>query len=139
MSKLCTSIKGFFNEIFMKTQENFPLIIAVSPLFVKPKICERRRRSAAVSHSLLAEALAVGALILGGVGLMGTHQNPVQRAVVLMVAVVSAGLDSAFDALVCIAVHIVFLLQNGFGHSIAHRMSFTRGNNCLFVAFRILA
>ena len=55
--------------------------------------------------SLLAEGLAVGALILGGVGLVGTHQNPIQGAVVLGVAVVSAGLDGAFDALVGMAVH----------------------------------
>ena len=55
--------------------------------------------------SLLAEGLAVGALILGGVGLVGAHQNPVQGAVVLGIAVVSAGLNGAFDALVGIGVH----------------------------------
>ena len=41
---------------------------------------------------------------------MGTYQNAVQRAVVLAVAVVSAGLHGTFDALVCIAVHNSFLL-----------------------------
>ena len=111
-----------------------------SHLFVKAKIPRKAAQKRRLSLVLLfAEALAVSTLILGGVSLVGAHQNPVQRAVVLMVAVVGAGLDGTFDALVCIAVHIVFLLQNGFGHSIAHRMSFTRGNNCLFVAFRILA
>ena len=40
--------------------------------------------------------------------LVGAHQDPVQRAVVLGVAVVSAGLDGAFNALVCMAVHSVF-------------------------------
>ena len=51
------------------------------------------------------EGLAVGALILGGVAFMGTHQNPVQGAVVLGIAVVSAGLDGAFNALVGMTVH----------------------------------
>jgi hypothetical protein len=60
--------------------------------------------------SLLAEGLAVGALILGRVHLMGAHQNPVQRAVVLILAVVCTLLDGAFDALVCMTVHGSFLL-----------------------------
>ena len=64
---------------------------------------------------LLAEGLAVGALILGRIGLMGTHQDPVQRAVVLAVAVVGAGLDGAFDTLVCMAVHKCYLLLIGTG------------------------
>ena len=59
---------------------------------------------------LLAEGLAVSALIHGGVGLMGAHQNPVQRAVVLGVAMVCAGLNSTFDALIGMAVHHEFLL-----------------------------
>ena len=58
----------------------------------------------------LAERLAVGALILRGVGFMGTNQNAIQRAVVLAVAVICAGLNGAFDTLVCIAVHLFFLL-----------------------------
>ena len=57
------------------------------------------------STSLLAEGLAVGALVHGGIGLMSTNQDPVQGAVVLIVAVVSALLDGALDALVCIAIH----------------------------------
>jgi len=118
--------------------KNLPLIITFPPLFVKTEIYERRRRSAARAFLLPAEALAVGALVLGGVGLMGAHQDPVQGAVVLMVAVVGAGLDSTFDALVGITVHIVFLLQIGFGNSMAQRISFTRGNISLFVAFRLL-
>ena len=36
---------------------------------------------------------------------MGTHQNSIQRAVVLRVAVISTLLNGAFDALVCLAVH----------------------------------
>jgi len=53
----------------------------------------------------LTEGLAVGALILGGIGLVGTHQDSIQGAVILAVAVVSAGLNGAFDALVCIVIH----------------------------------
>ena len=41
---------------------------------------------------------------------MGAHQDPVQRAVVLILAVVSALLDGAFDALVCMTVHRFLLL-----------------------------
>ena len=54
---------------------------------------------------LCPEGLTVGALILSGIGLMGTHQDPVQGAVVLGVAVIGAGLDGAFNALVGMAVH----------------------------------
>ena len=70
----------------------------------------RQKYSAADESLLLAEGLAVGALIHGGICLMGAHHDLVQRAVVLGVAVVSAGPDGAFDALVCVAVHVMFLL-----------------------------
>ena len=60
--------------------------------------------------SLLAEGLAVGALIHGGVHLMGAHQNAIQGAIVLAVAVVCALLHGAFDALVGVAFHRSFLL-----------------------------
>ena len=59
---------------------------------------------------LHAEGLAVGALILGGIDLVGAHQDPVQRTVVLAGAVMCALLNGAFNALVCVTVHIVFLL-----------------------------
>ena len=59
----------------------------------------------AYSALSLAEGLAIGALIHGRIGFMGTHQNLVQRAVVLVLTVVSARLDGAFDALVCMAIH----------------------------------
>lgn len=41
---------------------------------------------------------------------MGTHQDPIQRAVVLGVTVVSTGLHGTLDALVGIAVHDFDLL-----------------------------
>ena len=56
------------------------------------------------------EGLAVGALVLGGVGLVGAHQNAVQRAVVLVLTVVCALLDGALDTLVGMTVHFHFLL-----------------------------
>ena len=59
---------------------------------------------------LLAEGLTVGALVHGGVGLMGAHQDAIQRAVVLAVAVISALLYGAFNTLVCVAIHRFFLL-----------------------------
>ena len=66
--------------------------------------------SAAAVTLFLAEGLAVGALIHGGIGLMGAHQDLIQGAEVFAVAVVCALLDGAFDALVGIAVHICDLL-----------------------------
>ena len=59
---------------------------------------------------LLAEGLAVGALVCGGVHLMGAHQDLLQRTVVLMTAVMGALLDGTFNALVCVTVHSKSLL-----------------------------
>ena len=70
------------------------------------------RRSWTVS-SLLAEGLAVGALILGGICLMGAHQNVVQGAIICIVAVVCALGNGTFNALVRTAVHNHFLLFSG--------------------------
>ena len=85
---------------------------------------------------LLAEGLAVGALVLGGVHLVGAHQNPVQRAVVLVFAVVCTLLDGAFNALVGVTVgHDHFLLFVGFGFSMAageESMHGQAGKDCFF-------
>ena len=54
---------------------------------------------------LLAEGHAVGALIHGRVLLVGTHHDPVQRAVVCGIAVVRALRNGALNALVGIAAH----------------------------------
>ena len=90
----------------------FPLlIIKVILLFVKnKKKCGGKIPPQEALLLFLPEGLAVSALIHSRIGLVGTHQNLVQRAVVFVVAVIGAGLDGAFDALVCIAVHIHFLL-----------------------------
>ena len=77
---------------------------------------------------LLAEGLAVGALVLGRIDLVGAHQDPVQRAVVFAVAVVSALLNGAFDALVCLVVHTIFLLLFGFCFSMSAKTKEIREN-----------
>ena len=54
---------------------------------------------------LLTEGHAVGALLLSGVRLMGTHQDAIQRAVVCLVAVMCTLGNGALDALIGITVH----------------------------------
>ena len=69
-----------------------------------------RRQKPPPRKLLLAEGLAVGALIHGRICFVGTHQNLVQGAVVFGVAVIGAGLNGAFDALISMAIHSRFLL-----------------------------
>ena len=59
-----------------------------------------RRGSGAFRRLLQLKALAVGTLDLGGVGLMGTHPDGAQAAVIGILAVVRAVVDGAVDALV---------------------------------------
>jgi hypothetical protein len=81
-------------------------IITVLHPLVKGNVWKNAAAAAAAFMLLsLAEGLAVSALILSRICLVGTHQNTVQRAVVLAVAVVCAGLNGAFDTLVCVVVH----------------------------------
>ena len=85
---------------------NFLHIITGLHSFVKGNVWKNAAAVAAAFMLLsLAEGLAVSALILSRICLVGTHQNAVQRAVVLAVAVICAGLYGAFDTLVCIVVH----------------------------------
>ena len=56
---------------------------------------------------LLAEGLAVGALVSSGIDLMGTNQNALQRAEVGILAVMLALLNSTLNALVCMTIHSV--------------------------------
>ena len=72
---------------------------------------------------LFPEGLAVGALVLGGVVLMGAHQDPVQGAVVLRTAVVLALLDGAGDTPVGAGIAVGSIRVHGiasfvFGHRI---------------------
>jgi len=61
-------------------------------------------------YLLLAKGLAVGTLIGSGVCLMGAYQDPLQRAEVIGIAVISALGYGTLDALVGLAVHCSFLL-----------------------------
>ena len=63
-----------------------------------------------IDFLLSPERLAVGALVHSRISLVGTNQNAVQRAVVGVIAVISAGLDGALNALVGILVHFSYLL-----------------------------
>ena len=92
MKKMCTLGKRIFNEY----------LTIISYLRQEKK---RQQKAAAQRALALTERLAVGALILCGIGFVGAHQNPVQRTVVFAVAVISTGLDGAFDALVGMTIH----------------------------------
>ena len=59
---------------------------------------------------LLAEGHAVGALVLGGIALVGAHHDLVQGAVVFLLAVMGALVDSALNGLVGMTVHSNSLL-----------------------------
>ena len=59
---------------------------------------------------LLSERLAVGAGIHSRIYFMCANLNAVQRAVVLILAVVCALGNSTLDAFVCVTVHSQFLL-----------------------------
>ena len=84
---------------------------------------------AAANGLSLAEGLAVGALVHGGIGFVSAYQNAIQAAVVLVVAVVSAGLNGAFNALVGVVVHGHFLLCFGFLLSMPQESQFI---HCIF-------
>lgn len=60
---------------------------------------------------------------------MGTNHNAIQSAVVLTVTVVCALLYGTLDAFICFAVHVVRLLQNGFGNSMAEKFVFNQKNS----------
>ena len=75
--------------------------------------------AAAFSFLLLSEGLAVGALVHSGVGLMGTHQNTIQGAVVLILTVVAALLNGTFDGFVGMTIHFLSPPSFGFSTSMA--------------------
>ena len=102
--------------------------------FVKGKKMRRKIPPHDRLQLLLTERLAVGALVHGRVCLVSAHQNLVQGAVVLAVAVISAGLDGAFDALVCIAVHILFLLLIWYAISMTRKFCDNLGKSFLLIA-----
>ena len=71
---------------------------------------------------LLAEGHAVGALVNSGVHFVGTHQDAVQGAVILVATMVGALLDSTLDALVCMTVHRKASFEIGFCSSMDSRV-----------------
>ena len=77
------------------------------------KSCEQKDRGSGLpSRSvclLLPEGLAVGTLICSGVHFVGTNQNVLQGAVVLILAVMGTLLNGTFDTLIG-AIHWSFLL-----------------------------
>ena len=68
---------------------------------------KKRATAFAAAHGKLlsAEGLAVGALLVGGVHLVGAHLNTIQRTIIGGVAVIGTLLDSTGDTLVCVAIH----------------------------------
>ena len=58
----------------------------------------------------LAEGFAVGTLVHGGICLMGANQNTLQGTVICILAVMGALLNGTFNTLVCVTVHVRFLL-----------------------------
>ena len=78
---------------------------------------------------LLTEGLAVGALVHGRIGFVSAHQNAVQRAEVLVLAVVCALLDGALDALVGMIVHTKYLLLSKLGVSMRRKEGDNLGKN----------
>ena len=81
-----------------KIQENIPKNIEY----------KQKAKAAAIAAAvqlLFAEGLAISTLIHGRICLVGTHQDPVQGAVVLGIAMVSTLLYSTLDTLVCVTIH----------------------------------
>ena len=98
MKKLCIRKKRNINS------GNDDNIITSPKGFVKENcgsFCCRNRPV----QLLLAEGHAVGALVHGGIHLVGTHQDLVQGAVVLVLTMMGTLLDGTFDALVCMTIH----------------------------------
>ena len=64
--------------------------------------------AAAAKHRknlFLSKGLAIGALVNSGICLMGAHEDPVQRAIVGIAAMMGTLLDGTLNALICMAVH----------------------------------
>ena len=116
MKRIFTVPKGIIN-IFRQNCNNHTIIFLFS---------QEKRKAAAFATAqsvkevqkrlllLLAEGFAVGTLVHSRILLVGAYQNAVQRAVVFGIAVVSALLNGAFDAFVCLVIHVVVLLLFGF-------------------------
>jgi len=94
---------------FVGRRLNFWKFLAV---IITPAPCLRQEKTRQLQlpriikmELLLAEGHAVGALIHSGIVFVGTHQNPVQRTIVLVFTMMGTLVDSAFNTLVCVVVH----------------------------------
>ena len=106
MSASKTNFERF--STFLLQPRELSNIILFLPLTVKTKTAAECSAAAKGLCLLLAEGLAVGALVHSGVGLVSTHHNTVQGAVVCIIAVVSALSNGTFNTLISITVHISF-------------------------------
>lgn len=119
--------------IYKQKQKNFPFIILPSFRFVKK---EKRQHALPLFRLLLAEGLAVGTRIDGGIHLVRADEDLVKGAVIGAVTVMCALGDGAFDTLVCVAVHNVFLLFICCKGSLSRNDFLIR--NCKILRFRCI-
>ena len=100
-------MKRFINDFSIISQTE--LIIQI----LSPTVKENPRQNPLPRQMprflLLSERLTVSTLIHGGVHLMGTHHNAVQRAVVLIFTMMRTLLNGTLDTLVG-TIHLIFLL-----------------------------
>ena len=107
MKILCTIPKRNLNNFVKK---RILLIIPANAATVKDFPLKMRRPKPPLQRLLLAEGLAVSALVHSRIGLVGTYHNTLQGAVVCILAMMGALSDSTLDTLVSMAAHIPFLL-----------------------------
>ena len=99
-------IKGTYEKNMYASITIFEIIIPQIFLLVKEKKKGNRLGFPFEKAGLLsAEGHAVGALVHGGIALVGAHQNLIQGAVVFALAVVCALMNGALHALVGMAIH----------------------------------
>ena len=111
MKNTCTAPKRFLNNTQNRTiLQHFSNIIPYNLHSSRSKQKKRRPKPPLIDFLLSPERLAVGALVHSRISLVSTNQNALQRAVVGLVAMVSALLNGTFDGLVCIFVHFCSLL-----------------------------
>jgi succinate dehydrogenase hydrophobic anchor subunit len=101
--------KKFSEHCLKKFSAIVPVSLHIITVFLF-SVKSKREKAAAFAAARepflsLAERLAVGALVHGRICLVGAHGDAIQGAVIGIVAVVSALLDSAFDTFVGMTAH----------------------------------
>lgn len=107
MKNICTSTKRFLN-IPRENGVFFHIIPFFLPFVKRQKECGSTLLPQ--NGSLLVEGLAVRTPVFRGIEFVGTHKDPIQRAVVFAVAMVCALLHGTFNTLIGMAIHTVSLL-----------------------------